>query len=107
MNNGHRTVAGLLAVVAVLLGLNLIMSGSPRAVAQEPEIRIFPEPPVPEPTVVAGAIGQLSGGPFREVVYRFWSDGQIDATFPRFSINNDTFACEVAFHCGPLVVVAP
>lgn len=72
----QRTVVGLLAVVAVLLALNLIVSGSPRASAQEPEIRIFPEPPPPK--VVAGAVVN----PFtsRTQVYRFWSDGAIDMT---------------------------
>ena len=49
MNNGQRTVAGLLAVVAVLLGLNLIVGGLRPAAAQEPEFRIFPPPPLPPP----------------------------------------------------------
>ena len=71
MTNGQRTVAGMLAVVAVLLGLNLIVNGSPRAVAQEPEIRIFPKPPHLEPTAVA-----IYSDP--GYLYRLWSDGTVE-----------------------------
>ncbi len=35
MTKGQRTVAGLLAVIAVMLGLNLIVRGSPPALAQD------------------------------------------------------------------------
>ncbi len=48
MNTGQRTVAGMLAVVAVMLGLNLIVRGSPSAVAQGPRPQ--------QPTIVAGSV---------------------------------------------------
>ena len=103
MNTGQRTVAGMLAVVAVMLGLNLIVRGSPTAVAQEPEIRIFPEPPVPEPTVVAGAT--LAGGTDLTFVWRFWSDGTVDwSRVAIFGVGPD---CDLGSLCGPPIVVIP
>ena len=59
----------MLAIVAVLLGINLIVNDS---AAQEPEIGLFPEP-----TVVAGAV-VFVGGQNPQLAYRFWSDGQVD-----------------------------
>ena len=76
MTNGQRTVTTLLAVVAVLLGLNLILSGSPRAVAQEPEIRIFPEPPVRITHIAASTDSRTA---VRKNLFRLWSDGVIEA----------------------------
>ncbi len=61
----------MLAIVAVLLGINLIVRGSPPAVAQGPRPR--------QPTIVAGSV--LAGcGTNPTYVYRHWSDGMVDAT---------------------------
>ncbi len=67
MNAGQRTVTTMLAVVAVMLGLNLIVKGSPTAVA-------VPRPP--EPTAVA--LFACVGGASTERVYRLWSDGTVE-----------------------------
>ncbi len=75
MTNGQRTVTSMLAVVAVMLGLNLIVKGSPTAVAQEPEIRIFPEPPVR----LVAAFGTFTATNFN---VRLWSDGVIEEFDP-------------------------
>lgn len=85
MTNGQRTVAGLLAVVAVMLGLNLIVRGSPTAVAQEPKIRIFPEPPVRIINISTTWDNDFR----RERVYRLWSDGVIEQNLRR-SANEDS-----------------
>ena len=100
MNNGQRTVTTLLAVVAVMLGLNLIVRGSPPAVAQEPEIGIFPEPPPMEPTVVGGTAYENQFGGHR--VWRFWSDGTVDMS--AFSIASGA-SCSVQESCGPVLMI--
>ena len=82
MTNGHRTVAGMLAVVAVMLGLNLIVRGSPTAVAQEPEVGIFPEPPLPLVRLVA-AFGTFTATNFN---VRLWSDGVIEEFDPEAGV---------------------
>jgi len=71
----QRTVVGLLAVVAVLLGLNLIVGGA--SAQPEPEIGIFPPPPVPEPTVVGITITRFPNIDANLLV-RVWSDGVIE-----------------------------
>ncbi len=83
MTNAQRTVTTMLAVVAVMLGLNLIVRGSPPAVAQGPNA----SGPV-QATVVAGAVSfpTLARGGTSTVdsevalVLRFWSDGTVDGT---------------------------
>ena len=99
MTNGQRTVTTMLAVVAVLLGLNLIVGGSRPAVAQ-PEIRIFPELPVPEPKVIAGAV--LSKDTDTTNVWRFWSDGTVDVSSVIWSRCEPFNACP-----DPPTVVVP
>ena len=78
MNTGQRTVAGMLAVTAVMLGLNLIVRGSPTAVAGG----LNAAGPV-LPTAVAMAVVDVGTGNFR--MFRTWSDGQVDTTFVSFS----------------------
>ncbi len=65
MTNGQRTVATLLAVIAVLLGVNLIMKVAPEeASAQEPELRVEGDPRVPR-VIQIEPVGTL--------IYRLWS----------------------------------
>ncbi len=82
MTNGQRTVTTMLAVVAVLLGLNLIVGGLRPAAAQEPEIRIFPEPPLPPVRLVA-AFGTFTATNFN---VRLWSDGVIEEFDPEAGV---------------------
>ncbi len=86
MNTGQRTVASMLAVAAVMLGLNLIVGNLRPVVAQEPEIGLFPEPMV--------RVIQLTstGG---EVFYRLWSDGAIERNY--WAPNSN---CAPAGFCG-------
>ncbi len=85
MNTGQRNVVGMLAVVAVLLGLNLVVG---RASAQtEPEIRSLlspilnarSDPPPPKPIdMAATSISSTSNQPRWMVVIRLWSDGVVE-----------------------------
>src|SRR3990170_6255190 len=93
----QRTIASLLAVVAVLLALDLIARGSTVAGGQRQA------GPAPEPVLVNGTVTHVvppSGGVF-STMYRFWSDGIVDAT----SLN--TFTCNPNVTCGPNVVMGP
>lgn len=93
MNRGQRTIATLLAVVAVMLTLNLIVKESPAAGQAQAA-------PV-QPTVVDG-FAFLYGGA-REV-YRFWSDGTVDYTVKDFSCLPDC-SCNPATLCGPIPII--
>ena len=96
MNTGHRTVAGLLAIVAALLALNLIVKGTPPAHAG---MRAGPVQPV----VVAGAahLDQTCLGCKDVRLYRFWSDGAVDYTF--MSIGQSP--CVTDTFCGTTVII--
>ncbi len=93
MNNGQRTVTTMLAVVAVLLGLNLIVRGSPPAVAQGPTAA----GPV-QPTLVNG-VAQWPNTTSHHI-YRFWSDGAVD--FTRFRVPAN---CVPTVECAPVTVI--
>ncbi len=74
MTRGQTTTTTLLAIIAVLLGLNMLVRGSPTAEAQ------MTSGPA-ERTVVAGAVAFPSSSSSEvAVVLRFWSDGAVDAT---------------------------
>ena len=76
MNKGHSIVS-LLAVIAVMLGLNLIVDHSPRAVADN---AVGPQ----EPYVLQISATSTSIGIFPTAnIYRLWSDGSVDAHFVR------------------------
>ncbi len=93
----HRTIASLLAMVAVLLALNLVVKGSAAALGQRQA------GPPPDPVLVNGTVThvvQPAGGIFT-TMYRFWSDGVVDAT----SLN--TFTCNPNVTCGPNAFMGP
>ena len=70
MNKGQRTIALLLTVIAVLLGLNLLEGNAPRAEAQ---------PADSGPLVGEGDPSVVKWFPVGNTrYYRVWSDGQID-----------------------------
>ncbi len=94
MTNGQRTVTTLLAVVAVMLGLNLIVRGSPTAVAQGPTAA----GPVQATPVSIAAVPSGSG----TKVYRLWSDGSIDVSGFNYSA---TDICGPISQCGPFTVI--
>ncbi len=96
MNNGQRTVAGMLAVVAVLLGLNLIVRGSPTAVAQG-----RPQLPMPVSLTVAR---DRDGIEPRFRLFRLWSDGAVDMTFVLVGGQNPNF-CDDLIECGPVSII--
>ncbi len=70
MTNGQRTVTSLLAVVAVLLGINLIVNLPPEAVAQDQFEFEFEAARTPHVIQVETATAGR--------VYRLWSDGVIE-----------------------------
>lgn len=74
MPKGHRTVASLLAVIAVLLGLNLTAKEAPAAEAGPAQ----PAGPT-EPHIVSitATTANGIGGPENNL-YRLWSDGAVD-----------------------------
>ena len=69
MTKGQRTVVSLLAVVAVLLGLNLIVGGSTPAAAQAQGMGRPPQ-------AVAMLVGNF--GPIGLSVFRMFSDGTVE-----------------------------
>ena len=81
MTNAQRNITTLLAVIAVLLGLNMLVRGSPSVEAQ------MTGGPA-ERTVVAGAVAfpaiarGANSTQFSRValLLRFWSDGVVDGT---------------------------
>ncbi len=94
MTKGQRTIATLLAVVAVLLGLNLL-TDPPEAEAQGPPER--------RTAVVSGvAFTESNSNTYR--VWRFWSDGAIDSTF----VGIGGKGCNVFQEpCGPVEIIPP
>ena len=106
----HRTTPALLAVAVALLSVDLALRLSPQeAAAQEPEFRIFPEPPVPEPKVVSVTSEQIWFGSGSSVgttsrwkIIRAWSDGQVDAATVYF---NTAFNPDVAEVSPPVVII--
>lgn len=97
MNNGQKTVATMLAVVAVMLGLNLIVRGSPTAVAQ---VASGPA----EPVLVDAQYHENTG-----YFWRFFSDGTVDMLTVAFSgLCNpiDPAWCDPG-DIGPHVVLPP
>ena len=77
MTNGQRTVTTMLAVVAVLLSLNLIVRGSPPAVAQ---IASGPVQPVPVALAVTPQFDINGEAQNTFSVLRLWNDGAVDLT---------------------------
>lgn len=97
LNSGNKTVAGLLAVVAGLLGLNVIVKGTPPARASQARAGAG------EPVLVDGDYTNEAGAK----VWRFFSDGTVDVT--NFSWQG---GCAPASSCdpgeeGPHVVLPP
>ena len=74
MNKGQRTVSGLLTVIAVLLGFNLLASGHRTADAQTDGMA------GPVPISIASS---ASGGSVR--LFRLWDDGTIESKLLNFS----------------------
>ena len=105
VNRGQGTVAGLLAAVAVLLGLNLMARTSPAAVGQ------YPAAPV-QPTVVAG-VSFYEGGSapvFLHRLFRFWSDGTVDTSVVTLIRAENGGGCEPQgggppWACGPSTII--
>lgn len=89
--NTQRTIVVLLSVIATLLTLNLLVTGSRRALAQ-----YGASGPV-EPTVVSGMVIQAGSG---RHLWRFWSDGAVDKTFAVMQS-----ACDIPINCGPTPVI--
>lgn len=59
----------------------------------------------PCPTVVAGAMFTVNGGNPWYHVYRFWSDGTVDVTYQEFLEISGPSGCDLAYSCGPVVVI--
>ena len=75
-----KSLRVLLVVGVVLLAVDIAMRVSPReATAQEPEIRIFPEPPVR----LVAAFGTFTATNFN---VRLWSDGVIEEFDPEAGV---------------------
>jgi len=103
----QNTVTALLAVIAVLLGLNLIVKESPAAVGQAAAIQV-------EPTVVAGAVSfpDIATGANTPktsevaLVLRFWSDGAVDSTRVLSELAYDACSGAVPTLCdGPTTLI--
>jgi hypothetical protein len=92
MSKGQKSITGLLAAIAVLLGLNLIVRGSPSAHGQAIGGQ-------PEPTVVNG-VAYTDSGSYRHI-WRFWSDGRVDFTMA------DIICNDMEISCGPDDVLPP
>ena len=84
MSKGQRTIAGLLVIVAALLGAQAFTE--------------FEPPPVP--TVVGGAVTHT--GTSVDRIYRFWSDGSVDMIGRSWDGSGDM--CDLFIGCGPVVI---
>ena len=97
------TITTMLAVIAVLLGLNLLVLGSPPAEAQTTE-----EGPVTR-RVVGGAVAIVNSD--TERVYRFWSDGSVDLTTVHLMVDPENTIGHVLEDdlppCGTTDVIPP
>ena len=97
MNNGQSTIAVLLTVVAVLLGLNLIVRGSPSAGAQ---VASGPVQAVP----VSLSTTQLIGVSVNDWhIFRLWSDGAVDSVRVTYTSGS---GCDIESQCD-LVPILP
>lgn len=94
MTRGQTTTTTMLAVIAVLLGLNMLVRGSPQAGAQ------MTSGPA-EPTVVTGAAVAVDS--VKGHVVRFWSDGAVDTT-PVYFNPNPTGVCGARVICDPTTI---
>jgi hypothetical protein len=87
-----RTVASLLAVIVVLLGLDLIARGSSA---------VYGAPTGPAPPTVVGLAATTQGSPGpANLVYRLWSDGAVDV-----SAVAGVQPCAPFLTCGPFNVI--
>ena len=93
MTTTNRTITTLLAVIAVLLGLNLIVKASPAAVGQaEGPCQAVP---------VSVAVTDL-GGSTTLCIVRLWSDGMVDRKIIRYESVN---ACDVNLDCNVITTI--
>lgn len=87
--NKPNTVTLLLAVIAALLGMNLIAKTSPAAVGQSQ---------AGTPPVAVSMSITNNGSLAEQVILRLWSDGQVDET--RIQISCPSFPV-----CAPNVII--
>ncbi len=96
MNKGQRTIAALLTIGCVLLGLNLVVSASRPAGAQV-------EGPV-QPIVPVGIAAVADTNDITLVrVFRLWSDGAVDAKVMDY-MGTSGESCVLVGECGPVSV---
>ena len=81
MTTGRRTIVALLAVVAVLLGLNLFVSLPPQEATAQAQPPPFP-PPVDDSPRLVGITVTEAGASFQHVL-RLWSDGVVEQRIAR------------------------
>ena len=79
MTNGQRTVTTMLAVVAVMLGLNLIVRGSPPALAGG-QTAAGPVQPVPVALAMTPQFSSQGQPTNTFSIVRLWNDGAVDLT---------------------------
>ncbi len=101
-------MASLLAVVAVLLGLNIVRGATPAWARQDAG-------PAPAPTVVAGHVASAGGGggTYTFALWRFWSDGAVDLSIRDIASSpnaSGVVGCDPGIHgklydCGPSPVL--
>ncbi len=94
MNKSQRTIASLFTVIAVLLGVNLVVSASRPAGAQV-------DGPVDVRTLVTFSSDFVPGSGSTYRMWRAWSDGAVDLTVLSMPIDN----CVVTPLCGPVPVL--
>jgi hypothetical protein len=95
MNNGQRTIPALLAVIAVLLGLNIVAKESPAAMGQAAAEM---QEPVPVAMSVTQIIGDNGAGIRQWRAFRLWSDGGIDTTLATF-VGPSVGGCDIEAIC--------
>ena len=94
MTKGQRTIVALLAVVAVLLGLNLL--------SDPPEVAAQAGGPV---RLVSVTVEKGPGHLRKYRVFRGWSDGSIDVTWTEFARPTPTGnECLIVNQCGPVTI---
>ena len=100
MTRGQTTTTTLLAVIAVLLGLNMLVRGSPPAVGQVKDAG--------QPVPVSMAVGHTyntTSNDFTNIfaIYRMWSDGVVDVT----RVATHTNCSQASSQCFPTEQIIP
>ena len=106
----QNSITALLAIVALLLTLNLIVTGSPPAEAQVAAGPVQPTVVAAQAYIQETALG-VAPTSYAHRIWRFWSDGTVDTSLlviTKWFEPNPEASCQLFFperSCGPSVII--